>query len=166
LILEFHFAADRERMAATVVELDMIEEFPAIVAINTRSRQIVAVGETLAEIQTRAPDYWERHGADIAIIHPFDLVTLETAVGEHKAVVAARLVSWFASHAAVRWKRQGLWRQIVGPWLDSVDYHLDLPTYALLGQDRRKELVRILRQMLPSVHSLYINKDRVAGRWG
>jgi hypothetical protein len=165
LILEFHFVADRERMVATVAELELIEEFPAIVAINTRSRQIVAVGETLVEIQARAPEYWARHGANMALIHPFDLATIEPAVGERKPVVAARLVTWFAGHATARWKPHGIWGQIVGSWLDSVDYHLELPAYAQLGQSRRQELVRILRQMLPSVHSLYINEDRVAGRW-
>ncbi len=166
MILEFHFTGDRERMRASVAELDMLEELPGIVAINTRSRQIVAVGETGAEIQARAPEYWDRYGKDIAIVHPFDLAMPEPAVGDHKPVVAARLVSWFAGHAAARWPRRGLWRQISGPWVDGIDYHLDLPGYHGLAPDRRKELVRILRKMLPSVHHLYVNDERVAGRWG
>jgi hypothetical protein len=124
----------------------------------------MAIGDTAADIERNAPDYWARHGKQIEFVHPFDFGKVSPSTGQWEPLIAARIVQWLVDKAFAKMKRSSFRRMLLSPWVDRVDYTLNLEGYEKLSDDQRRQFVRHLKKLLVAVRRVEINGVKVLGR--
>jgi len=128
---------------------------PDIVACETSTRQIVALGQTADEIKAEAPDQWERHSNQIEFRPAFDTNRFEPEL-------TVTVLRYYASKAQAR-IRPGLIVRFLGLYIDQFHYDLEIPGYGNLLTKTQNKLVRLLRT-LPCMRRCTVNGKRVLGR--
>ncbi|MFZ1710233.1 MAG: hypothetical protein WAW20_16750, partial [Anaerolineae bacterium] len=82
----------------------------------------------------------------------------------YEPLIAARLVQWYADHAFRRIDRRSFKRMLLSPWVDRVDYHLELAGFETLPPAARQQFVRHLKKLLVAARHVQINGQTVIGK--
>ncbi len=164
MILDFTFTANKQTLHITAPQVDLALQVRDLVGYHLASKQIVSIGDTAEEIKANAPDFWEKNKARIAFLHPFDFTEKHPDTGAYEPLLAARLVQWAANHAFQRMDRRGFTRMLLSPWVDRVDYHLELADFDALPPATRQQFVRHLKKLLVAPRFVQINGQTVIGK--
>lgn len=164
MILDFAFAATKETMRADAPQAGFRAELRAIVGYHVPTRRIVAIGDTADDIRRNAPQYWEKNGKQIEFVRPFDFTQTHSTTHPYEPLISARVVSWFADKAFSQMKRQGLKRLLLSPWVDRVNYSLQLEGFEQLPVELRRQFVKHLKKLLVAIRRVEINGEKVLGR--
>lgn len=161
MILDFRLMMNSQIIRVSAPQGDLEAELPNVVGCLGPNRQIVAIGDTAADIQRNAPAYWARYGKQIEFVHPFDF---GPDGNQFEPLLAARIVQWLSDKAFARMKRSSFSRLLLGPWVDRVDYALTLVGYDRLSEEQRRQFVRYLKKLLVAIRRVEINGVKVLGR--
>jgi hypothetical protein len=164
MILDFKLTANRDTITISAPQVELVAEVRNSVACLGPNKQIVAIGDTPDEIKRNAPEFWARNGPQITFLRPFDLEGASGSGAGFDPLLAARIVQWFSNKAFARMKRNSLKRLILSPWVDRVDYRLELNGYERLPADVRRQFVGRLKKLLVAVRRIQINGELVTGR--
>ncbi len=162
MILDFKLITTHQTIRVSAPQGELETELRNIVGCLGANKQIVAIGDTAAEIERNAPDYWARHGKQIEFVHPFDFSAVSPATGQWEPLIAARIVQWLSNKAFAKMKRSSFSRMLLSPWVDRVDYDLRLDGYEKLPAETRREFVKHLKKLLVAVRRLQINGETVS----
>ncbi len=164
MILDFNLATTKEMMHASAPQAEFQAELRAIVGYHMPTKRIVAIGDTADDIHRNAPEYWEKNGKQIEFVHPFDFAHARSTSHPYEPLIAARVVSWLANKAFSQMKHQGFKRLLLSPWVDRVNYNLQLEGFEKLPVDVRRQFVKHLKKLLVAVRRVEINGEKVLGR--
>jgi hypothetical protein len=164
MILDFKLATTNDNMRVTAPQAEFQAEMRAIVGYHVPTRRIVAIGDTAEDIRKNAPQYWEKNGKQIEFVRPFDFAEARSTTHPYEPLIAARVVSWFADKAFNQMKRQGFTRLLLSPWVDRVDYTLQLEGFEKLPIEARRQFVKHLKKLLVAVRRVEINGEKVLGK--
>ena len=164
MILDFTFAANRQTIRITAPQVDLALQVRNLVGYHLASKQIISIGDTSAEMKANAPAFWEKNHAKITFLHPFDFTEKHPDTGAYEPLLAARLVQWYADHAFRRIDRRSFKRMLLSPWVDRVDYHLELADFDALPPATRQQFVRHLKKLLVAARYVQINGQTVIGK--
>ncbi|MFZ1402235.1 MAG: hypothetical protein WAW03_04045 [Anaerolineae bacterium] len=164
MILDFTFAANRQTIRITAPQVDLALQVRNLVGYHLASKQIISIGDTSAEMKANAPAFWEKNHAKITFLHPFDFTEKHPDTGAYEPLIAARLVQWYADHAFRRIDRRSFKRMLLSPWVDRVDYHLELADFDALPPATRQQFVRHLKKLLVAARHVQINGATVIGK--
>ncbi len=160
MILEFKLQSTRDTIRVSAPQVDFQHALRDLVGIHKKTRQIVSIGDTAAEMEATAPEYWARNKDDIEFVRPFDFVT-HAREGDFEPLLAARLVQYFSDKAFARIDRRSLGRLLTSPWIDRVDYALQLEGFMELPAQKRRDFVKHLKKLLVAPKRLSINGEVV-----
>ncbi len=161
MILDFRLTTNGQTIRVSAPQGELEAELPNIVGCLGPHKQIVAIGDTAADIERNAPAYWARYGRQIEFVPPFDF---GSDGRRFEPLLAARIIQWLADKAFSRMKRSSFSRLLLGPWVDRVDYTLTLEGYDRLSEEQRRQFVRYLKKLLVAIRRVEINGVRVVGR--
>jgi len=164
MILDFKLTTTPATLRVSAPQGELEAELRNIVGCLGANKQIVAIGDTAADIERNAPEYWARHGKQIEFVHPFDFSAVSPATGQWEPLIAARIVQWLSDKAFARMKRSSFSRMLLSPWVDRVVYTLNLEGYEKLSDEQRRQFVRYLKKLLVAVRRVEINGVRVLGK--
>jgi|YNPBryantNP2012_1023418.scaffolds.fasta_scaffold05336_4 hypothetical protein len=164
MILDFKLSTNRHTIRVSAPQGELEAEIRNIVGYHRLSKQIVAIGDTAEDIRRTAPKYWEQNGAYIEFVHPFDFEEALAALDQFEPLIVARIVQWLADKAFANMKRSSFKRMLLSPWVDRVDYDLQLEGYEKLPADTRRQLIRHLKKLLVAARRLRINGETILGR--
>lgn len=164
MILDFKLITDRETIRVSAPQGGLEAVLRNIVGYHRVSRQIVAIGDTAEDIKRNAPEYWRRDGKHIEFVHPFNFEEAFSDTGAFEPLIAARIVQWLSDKAFANMKRSSFRRMLLGPWVDRVDYDLQLDGYEKLSAETRRQFIRALKKLLVAVRRVRINGEQVLGR--
>ncbi|MCX6031527.1 MAG: hypothetical protein NT169_19785 [Chloroflexi bacterium] len=163
MILDFKLTTNRDTIRVDAPQVELVTEMRNIVGCLGPNHQIVAIGDTAEDIKRNAPAYWERNGKQIEFVHPFNFEGVKASAGQFEPLIAARVVQWCSDKAFQRMKRESLKRMLLSPWVDRVDYDLQLDGYDKLPPETRREFERYLKKLLVAVRRLQINGKTIPG---
>ncbi len=164
MILDFKLTTNRDTIRVSAPQVELVTEMRNLVGHLGPNHQIVAIGDTAEDIKRNAPAYWERNGKQIEFVHPFSFEEVQAATGQYEPLVAARIVQWFSDKAFARMKRESLKRMLLSPWVDRVDYTLELDGFEELPVETRRQFIKHLKKLLVAVRRVQINGEKVLGR--
>lgn len=166
MILDFTLRADRETIRISAPQVNLDVQIRNLVGILTGAAnpQIVSLGDTPAEIAANAPGFWQKNRSQIEFVHPFDFTEKSAHSGQYEPLIAARIVQWYANNAFARMDRRGFKRMLLSPWVDRVDYRLDLNGFQTLPPATRQQFVRHLKKLLTAPRRVWINGEVVMGK--
>ena len=164
MILDFKLSTDRDTIRVLAPQVDMVLEIRNLVGFHTASKQIVSIGDTAEEIQANAPEFWKGNRDKLEFIHPFNFEEVHPQTGEYEPLIAARIVQWYSNKAFGRVDRRGFKRMLLSPWVDRIDYNLELAGFDKLPAKTRRQFVRHLKKLLVAVRRIRLNGDIVMGR--
>ena len=123
------------RVKAT--QVDMLVNIPNLVAVNTSSNKIAAIGKTEEEMKQQSPVGWRMYGRRIRFITPFTPREFDPAM--------ARSVLMFYAHRAMLLARPGTFAQLLGYLVDRFTYDIQFAAYDMLAAELRAAFERHLR---------------------
>lgn len=155
MIVDVQVQVSHGKVKIHVPQANLQVDMPDIVACETRTRQIVAIGQTADQVQLEAPQQWQRHADRIEFRPAFDAARFEPEF-------ALAVLNYYAEKARAR-IRPGLIVRFIGSYIDKFHYDLRLPGYEDLPAKTRTKFVRLLRS-LPCIRRCSINGKRVLDR--
>ena len=164
MILDFTLSANRNRIRISAPQVDLTLDVRNLVGYHVATKQIVSIGDTPEEIKANAPAFWEKNHAKIEFLHPFGFAEVQAETGHDEPLIAARIVQWYSNKAFGRMDRRGFMRMLASPWVDRVDYNLELDGFETLPAQTRRQFVRHLKKLLVAVKGVRINGEAVLGK--
>jgi hypothetical protein len=152
--VEFTARVKQGRLLIEVPQAALAINTPDIVACMSRTKQIVALGQTEDAVRAEAPERWERDKDWLEFRPAFDLEHLEPEL-------AASVLRYYATMAQAR-IRPGLIVRLIGNFVDRFNYALWLPGYEGLSAKTRAGFVKLLRTF-PCLGRFSINGQKVIG---
>ena len=155
MIVDFTARVEHGELRIKVPQARLEIHIPDIVACDSSTRRIVALGRTEDEVKAESPARWEHDKGRIEFRTAFDTRDFDVEL-------AASVLSYFAGKAQSR-IRPGLLVRAIGRMVDRFNYDLRLPGYEDLPAKTRARFVRLLRAF-PCVYRFSINGKLALGR--
>lgn len=146
--IEFCAQAKKDRVVIDVPQAQLRWEAANVVAYETTTNKIAAVGMTAEDMRKAAPEEWEKYIPFTGFVYPFDVEQFNTFY----AYCFLRHYTYLVMEKL----RKGLSGILF--LFDTFTFHLQIDGYEKLPASTRQEFeYTILKSSFPKVHALNIN---------